>query len=128
MDYLYLYNKLLIVEHNLCVLPWVMYFYLLFSALWSFIENPDIKLIIVYIKTFILGTSLTYLNRYNYVLCWIELCTNLRCQFILSLISIPYMTYNTLIRHYWYVSTMPFSLHIGCHSLYDPKSEIGNGA
>ena len=41
---LYSYNQCLVVEHNLCVLP----FNIIFNALWCFIETPYIKLIVKY--------------------------------------------------------------------------------
>ena len=62
---------------------------------------------LLYIKTFITGTSMTYVYKYNYVLGWISLYTNLRCLFLLSLISITYMTYNMWIKYSWYFFNMP---------------------
>ena len=44
---LYTYNQRLVIEHDLCVLPWVMDFNPLLKALWNFTKTPYIELIII---------------------------------------------------------------------------------
>ena len=57
---------------------------------------------LIYVETFILGTSMTYIKPYNYFLIWIALYTNLRCLFPPYFTSITYMSYNVWIKHYQY--------------------------
>ena len=61
---------------------------------------------LLYIETLILGTSMEYIQQYDYVSILIALNTNLRCLFLISLIAIPYMTCNMWIKHSRYVFTI----------------------
>ena len=77
------------------------------SVHYDFLSRLHIWNWLLYIETFIPGTSLTDIQRYNYILCCISLYANFHCPFIISSVVIHYMTYNAQIRHSQYFCNMP---------------------